>query len=427
MDITANCPIAATLAERIRASKSELTGRWLERINERVTLGSNRIFPTDELLDHVPILMIGVADYLEDPGQTVSGDIPVLAKAIELGSLRYAQGFDEYEILKEFEILGGILFSFLARTVDDIDEPCTRGELLTCAHRLNRAIALIQQATATQYLRLMKERLSEREERLRAFNRALTHELRNRIGACMGAGQLLELPDLSDAKRQQLAGVVVRNADGMRIVMDNLLALTRVDGESRHQRHVHLPQAAAEAIRQLREMARANGVDIRVADSLPDVEVSAAVVELCLANFISNGIKYADPAKSKRWVEIRGRVVTDDQGAPREAVVEVRDNGLGVPEGERPHLFERFFRANGQSTGQIEGTGLGLSIVRDAVHTLGGRAWAEFPEDGSLFAFAIPCRRAPDNQQASEVRHQASGGVGRDYKTEPDAHPMRDA
>jgi hypothetical protein len=95
MDITANCPIAATLAERIRASKSELTGRWLERISERVTLGPNRIFPTDELLDHVPVLMLGVADYLEDPGQTVSGDIPVLAKAMELGAQRYAQGIDE--------------------------------------------------------------------------------------------------------------------------------------------------------------------------------------------------------------------------------------------------------------------------------------------------------------------------------------------
>jgi Signal transduction histidine kinase len=44
----------------------------------------------------------------------------------------------------------------------------------------------------------------------------------------------------------------------------------------------------------------------------------------------------------------------------------------------------------------VEGTGLGLSIVRETVEALGGRVWAEFPERGSVFAFAIPCRRTAD-------------------------------
>src|SRR5690348_4077984 len=161
MDITADCPIAATLASRLRAAKTELTARWLERISERVSLGAGKLFPSDELLDHVPLLMLGIADYLEDPGQSVSGDSAVLAKAMELGALRYAQGFDEYEILKEFEIFGGIVFAFLARTVDELEVPCTPSELMICSQRLYRAVALIQEATATQYLRLMKERLTE--------------------------------------------------------------------------------------------------------------------------------------------------------------------------------------------------------------------------------------------------------------------------
>src|SRR6185503_7367455 len=101
---------------------------------------------------------------------------------MELGALRHAQGFDEYELLKEYEIFGGILFSFLSRAVEEIDEPCSRQELILCAHRLYLAISLIQQATTVQYLALMKDQLREREERLRAFNRSLTHELRNRIG-----------------------------------------------------------------------------------------------------------------------------------------------------------------------------------------------------------------------------------------------------
>jgi hypothetical protein len=95
-----------------------------------------------------------IADYMEDPADEISADAPVTAKAIELGELRYSQGFDAHQILKEYEILGGILFSFLVRTVDGIDEECTRPELLACAHRLFRAVAIIQQVTTTHYLRL---------------------------------------------------------------------------------------------------------------------------------------------------------------------------------------------------------------------------------------------------------------------------------
>ena len=177
-----NCTLATALAERMRTHRDELTHRWLDRISARVKMDPNRIFPTDALLDHVPLLILGIADYIENPERVILSDVPVVAKAMELGALRLAQGFDEYELLKEYEIFGGILFSFLSRVVDDIDEPCSRGELLSCAHRLFLAVALIQQATLTHYLSLVKDRLNEREQRLRGFNRALSHELRNLIG-----------------------------------------------------------------------------------------------------------------------------------------------------------------------------------------------------------------------------------------------------
>ena len=397
MDITAHCPLAVTLAERLRQSRDELTERWLQRISERVTLHPNRVFPTEELLDHVPILMLGIADYLEDPARAVTSDPPVIAKAMELGELRYAQGFDEHELLKEYELFGGILYSFLSRTADEIDEPCTRGELLTCAHRLFHAIALIQQATTTQFLARMKARVHEREERLRAFNQTLSHELKNRIGAAFGAAQLLEdLPNLDADERRRLASVVLRNVGGMRGVLDNLVELSRLGAsDARHQRHVQLPQAAAEAARQLRDAARAHGVTIRLG-ALPPIEVNAAAVELCLSNLISNAIKYADTSRPDRWVDVSAEAAPPDERGLCELVLRVRDNGVGVPERERSHLFERFFRAHADVLPEVEGTGLGLNIVRETVTSLGGRAWAEFPQEGSVFAFSLPCRRADD-------------------------------
>ena len=414
MDITITCPLASALAERLRTSSSELTARWLERIAARVSLDPNRVFPTDELLDHVPLLVAGIADYLEDPSSEIGADAPVVAKAMELGDLRHAQGFGVHEIQKEYELLGGILFAFLARTVDEIDRPCERSELLVCAHRLFRAVSLIQQSSTNQFLQRAAEQVREREERLRAFNRALTHEFKNQIHAALGASQLLDLDGLAPAEQRRLVGIVDRSLREMRHRLEGLLDLTRIDADTRHQRHVLLPTAAGEALRSLREHAASRGVDVRLAPTLPPVEVHAAAVELCLSNYLSNAIKYADPAKPERWAEVAAEVRpapraldtatgdARDEGGECELVVEVRDNGLGVPEAARASLFDRFVRAHAETVVGVEGTGLGLSIVRETVEALGGRAWAEFPAEGSVFAFALPCRRARDRDaQAS--------------------------
>jgi signal transduction histidine kinase len=401
MDLSAPCPLAGSLALRLRGEKDALTRRWLDRISQRVALDPNRIFPTDELLDHVPLLIEGIATYLEDPAQPVSADMPVIAKAMELGALRYTQGFDEYELLKEYEIFGGILFAFLSRAVDEIDQACSRQELILCAHRLYHAISLIQQATTVQFLALMKERLSEREERLRAFNRSLTHEMRNRIGATMGAGQLLQMPALAATEQERLVGIIVRNMESMRVALDNLLELSRLSNDARQHRHVLLPRAAAEVVRQLRELARSRGVRVTVDDALPEVEVNAAGVELCLMNYVSNSLKYSDDDKADRWVQITGRMQPATSESPSQVIVEVRDTGLGVAPEKRSRLFERFYRAGGDATSGIDGTGLGLSIVRETVESLGGRAWAEFTDSETVFAFALPSRRAGERTPSS--------------------------
>jgi signal transduction histidine kinase len=390
-----DCPLAAVFAALLRDSRMELTGRWLERIAGRVALEAQRIFPTEGLLDHMPLLIDGIANFIEQPEELILADAGVVSHARELGALRHEQGFSEQEILKEFELLGSILFAFLIRAADEIDMPCSRAEILGCAQRLFQAVVLVQQAATMRFLELAKAQVSEREERLRGFDRALTHEMRNRIGATLGAGQLLQIADLPADRRTGLAAVVVRNANAMRLVLENLLELSRVDPNSRHERRVSLRAAAAEVVRQLRDAATAAGVEVRLSSDLPPVETNAAAVELCLTNLVSNGIKYADQSKPRRWVAVGARVEWSD-GAPVEVLVEVRDNGRGVPEAARARLFERFFRAHESALPEVEGTGLGLSLVRDVVESLGGRVWTEHPGEGVVFGFALPCRRMAD-------------------------------
>jgi signal transduction histidine kinase len=382
------CPLAGALAKRLRASREALVAHWLDRISERISLPRNQVFPTADLLDHVPLLIDGIADYLENPAAEVSADTPVVGKAMELGALRHRQGFDAYQIMKEYEILGGILFNYLGNEADAMPEPCAKSELLTCGQRLFRAIAVIQQTTTAQFLRLADEKVAEREQRLRAFNRMVSHEIKNNIAAILSAGDLLAtMPDLDAAEDAKLKEIVVHHARSMRGTLDNLLELSRVENDVRAHRHVRLPDAAREAFRQIREMAQAAGVRVTI-EELPDIEVNAAVVELAMTNYLTNAIKYRDRAKDDCWALVSADLVPSRQ----ELVVRVRDNGLGVPVEKRERLFERFFRAH-ETVTDAEGTGLGLSIVREMVESVNGHAWAEFPEVGSTFLFSLPVRR----------------------------------
>lgn len=391
-----DCPLAAALAEALRQSRTELVRHWLDRIMARVSIDPNHVFPTDGLLDHVPLLIDGIADYLENPDAEVSTDMPVVGKALELGELRHRQGFDAYQIMKEYEILGGILFNYLAEAADEMPEPCEKSELLVCGHRLFRAITIIQQTTTTQFLRLSDEKVAEREDRLRAFNRLLSHEIKNHIGAIVGASDILDtIPDLDDQQRKRFTGIVRDHGRAMKERVESLVSLTRLDKDVRQHRHIKLPQAAAEASRQVREAAQAANVTIRISPNLPDVELNAAVVELALTNYLTNAIKYAAPGATDAYAEISGL-----EGVA-EVIVCVKDNGLGVPPDKRSGLFEQFFRAHETVTG-AEGTGLGLSIVKDTVQSIGGRAWAEFPEKGSTFFFALPLRRSNEQDRRGE-------------------------
>lgn len=400
--------LAAVLSDRLRTAKQELVTQWLNRISARVAISSRRVFPTHELLNHVPLLIEGVAGYLKSPERDIDAKAPVVAKAMELGALRHSQGFDAYEILKEYEMLGEIIFGFLTDIADGVPGRHARRDFLICWQRLAQAMELIRQATMSHFLRLSDAQVNERENRLRKFNRTVAHELKNKINAISAASTALSQDWVPPSERKEFEDIIAKNAQGLEKTLANLESLSRSQADSRHCRNVLLPEAASEAVRELADAAKAKGVEVRIADDLPPIEVDAAVVELALMNYVSNGIKYSDTAKPHRWVSISGALERPTTEHDSEVVIRVADNGLGVPADRRDNLFREFYRAHDDTVTDAAGTGLGLSIVREAVEAIGGRAWAEFPEDkGSVFAFCVPSRRSEDIRRVQQVSGEA--------------------
>lgn len=400
--------LRAFLAAELRARRTDIVRQWLETISARVAIDDNEVFPTEDLLNHVPILIDGIATFLEAPENQLDSASPVTAKAMELGALRHSQGFDAYQILKEHEMLVRIILAELREPAEK--QSPAPGEILDCWEEITQAVELIRQATVTHFLRVAGERVNEREERLRRFNRMVAHELKNRVGALRGAAHMLEEDWLGDDERKRFQAMIIENSQGLQHVLANLEALSRLDSDARQSRNILLPQAAAESVRQLAEAAAARRVTVVVSESLPPVEVDAAAAELCITNLVSNAIKYSDPAKKERRVEISGHLHYPNAGEG-ELIVRVSDNGIGISPQARPELFRRFYRAHSETVTDAEGTGLGLSIVRETAESLGGLAWAEFPEDGTtVFAFSFPSRREED-AAAAGIRRPGSPSV----------------
>jgi signal transduction histidine kinase len=104
-------------------------------------------------------------------------------------------------------------------------------------------------------------------------------------------------------------------------------------------------------------------------------------IEEVVQNLLNNAVKYSP---------VGGRIEVQLETDEANAIVSVRDSGIGLAQGDSEHVFERFYR--GQSMKRLEGTGLGLYICHAIVTAHGGRIWAESngPGHGSTFGFSLP-------------------------------------
>jgi signal transduction histidine kinase len=127
--------------------------------------------------------------------------------------------------------------------------------------------------------------------------------------------------------------------------------------------------------------------------NVPPVRTDPIQLQRMLAILLDNALKYSGGPDGDSPVDL------DLHRENGYALVSVRDRGCGIPEAEIPHIFDRFYRAQGSS--RADGTGLGLALAGEISHHLGGDIFVESePNRGSTFSVELPL---PDREQNSTL------------------------
>jgi len=396
---------ASTISQRVEAERQALAGDWLRRLSELLTVDANDVFPSEQLLDHIPSLIREVAAYLRAPAdEEIAANTVVIEKARELGHLRHDQRASVHQLLREYEILADILESFVVQETERLGLQPSTEECFELLRRLTRASRTLMRTTVDTFVSEYMAAIEDRNERINAFNRMASHELRSPIGTLLFAAAALERADIraDPARSEKITATIKTNTQRLSWLVQNLERVTRLSSpiDAPNEQNVEVATIANEVARQLQEMASSRQVRIVVGDGLPELRADPARLELALINLVSNGIKYSDPSKSDAFVEI---TAVENDSAEESRVVRVRDNGLGIPETDRSAIFERFFRAHAHLDSQlgVTGSGLGLAITADCIQAMGGTIACESSVGvGSSFLITLPLKPPPARTSA---------------------------
>jgi signal transduction histidine kinase len=221
-----------------------------------------------------------------------------------------------------------------------------------------------KQAEVETLKALTRER--ELNEMKTSFVSMVSHEFRTPLGVIQSAADVLDryLDRLEPEERREHLEMIFRSTRGLAHLVDSVLLLGRVEDE-----RMHFTPAPLDIERFCREVIDEIGsataarcpVDITATSSLEGARSDTDVLRHILTNLVGNAVKYSEPGSPVQLtIERRG----DD------ALLTVRDHGIGIPEKDRAQLFNSF--ARGSNVGQRPGSGLGLLIVQRCVTLHGG-------------------------------------------------------
>jgi signal transduction histidine kinase/ActR/RegA family two-component response regulator len=304
-------------------------------------------------------------------------DVGNLQTSEEIASELARAGLEAYvchPLVAEGRLLGTLSFAGLGRGPFDADEIEFLGTIcryLTVAYLRARLI----------------HQLRDTDRRKDEFLATLAHELRNPLAPLRNALQIIRLAQGDESTVEKARAMMDRQLHQMVRLIDDLLDVSRISRGKLALRKeaVELAGCIRNAVETARPLIEAAGHSLTL--DLPDTPVWVNADPVRLAQVFSNLLNNA-----AKFTERGGRIWLEAVREQSQAVVEVRDNGIGIPASELPHIFDMFTQGDQSLEKSHGGLGIGLTLVKRLVEMHGGsvRATSEGTGHGAQFTVTLP-------------------------------------
>jgi signal transduction histidine kinase len=237
-------------------------------------------------------------------------------------------------------------------------------------------------AAATRHLTQKTHEVEALNEELRFFVSSMSHDLSNPLVSIRGFLDILEGMEVGDPKQQEYLGRVKSNAEQMQQMLSDLLQLARIGRVEETVERVDFKKVMTEIRMILGGEKLLEGATLEQPNHWPSIYSSEKGIKQILMNLIHNALKFSPKGKA--------HVIVDCQAQGGGVLINVSDQGPGIPAEMKERIFSPFFRLQHQ----IPGTGMGLAIVKKTAENLGGRVWLDISyREGARFCVYLPCKR----------------------------------
>ena len=299
-------------------------------------------------------------------------------------------------------VAGG--YWLMRRSLRPVDEITKRAEGITSTN-LSERLPVIRTGDELERLSIslnrMIERLDDAFQHINRFSADASHELRTPLTVLQ-----LELEGIAqnhcwDASLRDQIGSALEETHRMSRIVESLLAISRLDaGEAKMDKtRLDLGELVASTADEMRLLAEEKSIGLRthVATGI-QVEGDRTRLQQVIVNLIDNAIKYTQQG---------GKVEISVGGEGNTAVLEVSDNGPGIPSHALPHVFERFYRTDKARARASGGAGLGLSIAKAICAAHNAEVKVSSQEGrGSRFRVELPLLPVFESEGASSALRQ---------------------
>lgn len=203
----------------------------------------------------------------------------------------------------------------------------------------------------------------------RNFLSLISHKLKTPLTVIVGYAPVLasQTEGLSEPQKKAIKSICDQG-ENLNGLVDKLLRFTIAESESL-ERKIELTPVAAFVLNATKSISSDIGPSLKIhvdasVDQMPDVPVDGSLMTDVFKNLIENAVKFNDKKEKEISVFAEKR--------DGEAVITVRDNGIGIPPEEKEKVFQKFYQVENSFTGQIPGAGLGLSLCKKVVEAMGG-------------------------------------------------------